>query len=242
MKLPPSWTLPATIKGRFGQRSAGKQRAMIAEGHLLLVLHQAPVPHQRDRTAILFWRSPAGHWKTSQGKAGFPALLKYLQDYTTQEENLRQIYLQATCAEDYFRLLEGMTPLRLAVTNLHDAFQAAREGIPDDPNLIDLRDWAYETERTLDLLYENTKNAMNFSMARRAEEQTQLSISALESSDRLNILAAVFLPITAISSVFGMNLVSGVEQSHLITLWSVLVVGIVLGFAVRRWVVKGRWL
>jgi len=78
-----STQLPDTIKKRFGERSAGKQRAMEAEGHLLLVLHKAPKPNQRDRSAVFF------------------------------------------------------------------------------------RDWAESIERNLDLLYENTKNALNFSIALR---------------------------------------------------------------------------
>ncbi len=42
MNLPSSWQLPEEIRQRFGLKSAGKQRAMLADGHLLLVLHRAP--------------------------------------------------------------------------------------------------------------------------------------------------------------------------------------------------------
>jgi hypothetical protein len=42
MKLPQTWNLPVEIKQRFGQKRSGKQRAMLADGHLLLVLHKAP--------------------------------------------------------------------------------------------------------------------------------------------------------------------------------------------------------
>ncbi|MEB3358033.1 MAG: hypothetical protein VKK04_15000 [Synechococcales bacterium] len=58
MKLPPSWNLPDQIRNRFGQKSSGKQRAMLAEGHLLLVLHQVPSPGDRTRTGIFYWRKP----------------------------------------------------------------------------------------------------------------------------------------------------------------------------------------
>ena len=33
MKLPILWELPDDIKERFGERGAGKQRAMVADGH-----------------------------------------------------------------------------------------------------------------------------------------------------------------------------------------------------------------
>lgn len=41
MKLPENWNLPERIKERFGQ-THGQQRAMLEEGHLLLILHRLP--------------------------------------------------------------------------------------------------------------------------------------------------------------------------------------------------------
>jgi len=43
MKVPTNWGLPEEIKRRFGLKGAGHQRAMIAEGHLLLILHELPL-------------------------------------------------------------------------------------------------------------------------------------------------------------------------------------------------------
>ena len=61
----PMWDLPDEIKRRFGQRGAGRQRAMVADGHLLLVLHKAPQRGERERKAVFFWRKPDGEWKSS---------------------------------------------------------------------------------------------------------------------------------------------------------------------------------
>jgi len=61
------------------------------------------------------------------------------------------------------------------------------------------------------------------------------------SGHRLNILAAVFLPLTAIAALFGMNLNSGIDGSSTFTFWLVSVGAIALGSLVRRWVVTGRW-
>ncbi|MGB0560296.1 MAG: CorA family divalent cation transporter [Spirulinaceae cyanobacterium] len=241
MKLPPSWALPAAIKSRLGQRSAGKQRAMVAEEHLLLILHKAPIPGQRDRIPAFFWREPSGRWHSAGSKYGLQPLHQHLQAYTQAEAELSQQYEQAHCAEDYFALLEAMTPLRLATQNLHRALQAAREGIADDVEIIDLRDWAYELERSLDVMHENAKNALDFRLAQRAEEQTQLSMKAVELGNRLNILAAIFFPLTAVSCVFGMNLISGLEGKAITPFWLMVLGGIGLGFWVRRWVLTGRW-
>jgi hypothetical protein len=240
-KLPSSWMLPETIKNRFG-KGIGKQRAMIADGHLLLVLHQVPTPNQRTRQGVFFWRNPAGAWQHSGGGTGLKPLTKHLQSYSDAEEQFQADYEQAETAEDYFQILSMIAPLRRSSRNLHTTLQAAREGIPEDRDLIDLRDWAYEIERNLDLIYENTKNALDYEMARRAEVQNKIGIASVEASNRLNILAAIFYPLTAISCVFGMNLVSGFEDNSQSIFWGITLLAILLGFFVRQWVSKGKWL
>lgn len=242
MKLPASWKLPASITNRFGLNTAGKQRAMTADDHLLLVLHRVPQPGDRDRQPVFFWRKPNGSWEHSSGGVGVDTLTKHLQEYSTAVEKFEQDYAKATDAEDYFRLLEAIFPLRLAAQNLHATLQAAREAIPHDRDLISLRDWAYDIERTLDLIYENTKNAMDYNIAKRAEEQTKLGMKSVEASHRLNIMAAIFYPLTAISCVFGMNLANGLEEQHYSLFWLVLLITLILGIFVRRWVTRGKWL
>ena len=237
-----STQLPDAIKKRFGERSAGKQRAMAAEGHLLLVLHKAPKPNQRDRSTVFFWRKPDGKWQASHGGTGFQLLNEHIKAYNQAETDLQTRYEEAEEAEDYFALLEEMTPLRRATRNLRSTLQSAREMIPLDRDLIDCRDWAESIERNLDLLYENTQNALNFSIALRGEEQNQLSLKSVESANRLNILAAIFLPLTALASLFGMNLKSGLAGSSIATFWSIFFLGIVSGFFMLRWVKQGQFL
>ena len=232
LKLPYSWILPAPIENRLGQKSFGKQRAMVADGHLLLVLHRAPKPGDRQREGVLFWRNPSGTWKCSLGGVGADSINRHLKEYQIAEEKLGVSYQSAATAEDFFKIIEGMAPLQAATRNLHAALQSAREGIPDDQDIIDLRDWAYEIERTLDLIYLNAKNALDFKIAKKSEEQANLSY-------RLNILAAIFFPLTAIACAFGMNLPSGLETSSPLLFWLVLGTGIYLGFVVRHWVLTG---
>ena len=240
MQLPSTWAIPDQIRDRFGQKSAGKQRAMVADGHLLLVLHQAPQPGNRQREAVFFWRQPDGRWEASQTGIGFKLLIQHLKAYNLAEENLTQQYFQAQTSKDYFQILENLAPLQLATQNLHATLQSAREAIPTDRDLIDLRDEAYEIERTLNLLYQNTKNALDFAMAKKSEEQTKLSLESVRSGHRLNLLAAIFFPLTAISCLFGMNLPSGLETQSPILFWIIFISGIFLGLIVRNWVVTGK--
>jgi Mg2+ and Co2+ transporter CorA len=123
---------------------------------------------------------------------------------------------------------------------LHFALQSAREGIPDDRDLIDLRDSAYEIERSLNLLHDNMKNALDYRIAQRAEQQTQISLESVRMSNRLNILVAIFFPLTATSCVFGMNLNSGVSSSSILAFWFILMVSVSVGLFVRRWIVTGK--
>jgi hypothetical protein len=240
MKLPEAWQLPEDIKNRFGRKSAGKQRAMLAENHLLLVLHDAPQPGQTQRQSRFFWRNPQGEWQASNRSSGFSALKKHIQDYEIAAEQLYKRYEAAQIAEDYFQLLEDLAPLYRAAKNLHVALQQAREGIPRDRDIIDLRDWTEEIERSVELLQTDAKHALDYKIAKQAEAQSQLSLQSLKTAHRLNILAAIFFPLTAISCVFGMNLPNGLEFSSVWLFWLVFLVGIALGFWVRRWAVDGK--
>ena len=232
LKIPYTWTLPKSIENRLGQKSFGKQRAMVAEGHLLLVLHRAPKTSDRQREGVLFWRNPNGSWKCSLGGVGLDPINRHLKEYQIAEEKLGALYQSAETARDLFEIIEQMAPLQVATRNLHAALQSAREGIPNDQDIIDLRDWAYEIDRTLDLTYLTAKNALDFKIAKKSEEQANLSY-------RLNILAAIFFPLTAIACAFGMNLPSGFEKSSPLLFWIVLGAGIYLGFVVRHWVLTG---
>ena len=53
--LPPNWDVPEEFRRRLGEK-AGRQRAMLAEGHLLLVLHRPPQKNETERTGRALWR------------------------------------------------------------------------------------------------------------------------------------------------------------------------------------------
>ena len=232
LKLPSSWSLPAAILQRIGQKSIGKQRAMVAEGHLLLILHRPPRFGHRLRQGVYGWRDPQGTWRTSSG-AGIKGLWQTLENYQQAEAELTAAYTEATTAQDYFRLLEDIAPLQFSTRNFHKALQMGRELVPDDVGLIDLRDGANDVERSLDLLYLNAKNAQDFAVAVQAERQAELS-------SRLNILLAIFLPLTATASLFGMNLHSGIEDRSILLFWGLMLSSLYLGLMVCQWVMTGQ--
>jgi hypothetical protein len=238
MILPPTWNLPASIVVRLGQTSYGRQRAIFEDGHLLLVLHKPPGPDDRKREGVLFWRSPSGDWQFNRGGPGTGGLKRHLQTVADLEGDLTAIHEQATSIGELFDLMESLVPLTRFARNMHAAIQTAREAVKDDPFLVELRNQAYEVERNLDLLLEDTRNEIQHRTARKAEEQAALSQAALHASHRLNILAALFFPLTAVASLFGMNLLHGLDQNSSGVFWVVAVVSLVLGFFLKGWVTR----
>ena len=236
MIIPPTWNIPDAIRTRLGQSSYGRQRAILEEGHLLLVLHKPPGPDDRAREGVLFWRNPAGDWQFNRGGPGAGGLKRHVQSYAEIEARLTAEYEKATDINPLFDMMEALSPLVRASRNMHQALQTAREGIKGDSTLIEMRDLAYEVERNFDLLVEDVRNAIQHRSARKAEEQARLSEQALHASHRLNILAAMFFPLTAIASLFGMNLAHGLNEQKPAIFWLVFVMGSALGFAMKGWV------
>jgi hypothetical protein len=239
MITPTEWQLPIPVRSRLGTTTYGRQRAIIEDGHLALILHKPPGPDDTKREGLLFWRDTAGQWRVNRGVGvGDAALKKLIQTYSEQESRLTEAYEKAHDTTALFDVLEQVTPLTRAAKNLHHALQDAREGIGDDPFLIEVRDLSYEVERNFELLLEDVRHALQYRTAREAEQQAKLSLEALKATHRLNILVAVFLPLTAIGGIFGMNLAHGLEDISPAIFWIVLLIGISLGFMLKSWVAK----
>jgi hypothetical protein len=238
MILPPTWSVPDAIRIRLGQSTYGRQRAIVENGHLLLVLHKPPGPDDREREGLLFWRSAQGEWQFNRGGSGTGSLKRHIQSYADIEAKLAADYEQASDINGLFDLLEVLAPLTRSARNMHAALQTAREAIKADTFLIEMRDLAYEVERNLELLHEDVRNAIHHRAARKAEEQARLTEQTLHASHRLNILAALFFPLTALASLFGMNLAHGMDEHQPAVFWLVFLASALLGLAMRAWVLR----
>ncbi len=236
MIIPPSWSLPEPIRLRLGQTTYGRQRAIAEEGHVLLVLHLPPSADDSRREGILFWRQPSGEWLVSRGGSGAGALKRHLQVYADLETSLARQFEEATGIGPLYDLMETLTPLARATRNLHLALQSAREAIKGDTFLIEARDLAYELERNYELLLEDVRLAAQYRSAREAEEQGRMAQEALRASHRLNVIAALFLPLTAVAGLFSMNFNHGLNQEAPAVFWLVTAASVAVGLAMRRWV------
>lgn len=209
--IPPLWQVPQIFRDRMGEQ-VGRQRPMVADGHLLLVLHAPPEPNENVRHGRFFWRDPQGQWTSKERGTGINALNKHLEEYEEVINSLDRLEEQATTSNEYFAILERLSPVHRAATNLHNVLQAARKECPDLRELINLRDRAYQIERTAELLLADVKNALDVAVAKRAEEQAASSHRMSIASHRLNILAAFFFPIATLMAIFGANLRHGWED------------------------------
>src|SRR5688572_6877327 len=160
MILPSIWKLPEALRSRVGQTTYGRQRTLVEEGHLLIVLHLPPGPDDREREGALFWRNPAGEWQFNRGGSGPGALKRHVQGYAEIESKLAHDYEQAADTTGLFDVMEALTPLARAGRSMHQALQAAREAMKGDAFLIEVRDLASDVERNFDLLVEDVRNAL----------------------------------------------------------------------------------
>ena len=208
--LPRVWEVPQIFRDRLGSR-VGRQRAMFADDHLLLVLHLPPAPDQAERQGRYLWRRPDGSWTSNDLGSSPQVVTLHLDQYAEAIQQLDEMEQQARSAEDYFQVLDRLAPLNRAARNLYQVLQDARQLCPEDRQIIDFRDRAYAIERTAELLYNETKNSLDFLIARQAEDQARASHRMAVSAHRLNVLAAFFFPLATLSAVFGVSLRHGLE-------------------------------
>ena len=234
--LPKTWEIPDSIRVRLG-REAGPQRAIFEEDHLLVILHQAPEPHELARKAAIFWRQPSGEWRSTLGGAGLAEMSKTVKAYEGKLESLEAAEHHAATAQAYYEVLERLAPLVRAGRGLHKALQQAREFVKADREILNFRDAAAAVERTAELLLQDAQFGLNFTVAKQAEAQAATAKSMASTSHRLNLLAALFLPLTALASVFGMEIHPGIADTPLAFLVICLtgvIIGVGLSFLINR--------
>lgn len=234
--VPASWDLPADLRAHLNPKSVGRQRTIVSGGQLLLVLHKLPKPDESSRRGVHFWRDLDGRWHTSASGTADATLRRHVQEYAKREAELNEAHDAADSLARLFELQAEVTPVARAARNMHAALTQAADALPEDAVLVELRDVSYDIERNLDLLREDIQSGIAFRVARETEEQNRLSREALQAGHRLNILAALFLPLTAVGSLFGMNLQNGLADRHPVTFYVIMLLALAGGAAMVLWV------
>src|ERR1044071_9706477 len=129
---PEPWAVPDKFRQRIGNQ-AGRQREMLDSGHLMLILHDVPLPGQSVRTAKLFWRNAEGEWRAQGGRGdGLGALKRHLEGFQQVIHDLDEKVDKTHKVDEVFQILRSATPLSRTTRNMHKALQEAREGVADD--------------------------------------------------------------------------------------------------------------
>lgn len=229
--IPKSWDLPESILKRLGD-AAGRQRMMDEDGHLLLILHQAPEPEDAEvRKPALFWCPPSGEWKSSPEAGGLAALDAHVETYRRNILAQDAAVEAATTPRQYFDVMKHVNPLHRSTRNLMAVMQEAREVRPEERRLINFRDRAAELDRVIDLVANDAKSGMDFALAENTEEQSRFAHEANIEARRLNRLVSFFLPLATLVAVFGMS--PPVEVLKMPGFWLVILAGILAGLFIQ---------
>jgi hypothetical protein len=232
--IPHNWQVPEKFRDRMGNH-AGHQRCMTEAGHLLVILHDIPDPETpAKRDAKLFWRNPEGTWQTSAGgPPGIASLREHVEAFVEAADRLEERGDSATSADDWFALIYATGPMLRSARNMQHTLQEAREAAKADRGLIAVRDRAGDAQRAFELIHSHAQEGLRYTTAKRAEEQAHGAQHMLEAAHRLNMIAAVFLPVTAVATLLGMNLRHGLEEwQPPYTFW----ITVALCFAIGLWI------
>ena len=212
---------------------------MFEEEHLLIILHQLPEAHDVSRRPALFWRQPDGAWKSSPENGDGFALQNHLTAYSARLDELDKEEHAAQTATEYHKVLEAIAPVLRSARGLHRALQQAREFVKVDRDLINLRDQAASVERTAELLLQDAQFGLNFTVAKQAEAQAQSAKIMANTSHRLNVMAALFLPLTALTGLFSMYVRADVPDTPT-NFWFITAAGVIIGLVMSLFVVARR--
>ncbi len=237
--LPEDWTVPEPLFALLG-RSLEKQRCLKKEGHLLIVLHEPPKEDAMEREGFLLWRNPEGDVRALDNPDGHLRVMDTLSRYEKRLEVLGDQIDRHPDARTLFHIQKTLQPISRALRNFYNTLHVAVEAHPGDPVLTSLSDHALKLDRESDFITTEAKAALDFIMAEEAEAQSEANLEMTRAAHRLNRIVALFLPMTALASLFGMNLVSGLESTPPWLFWLVFFGGITLGWVMRQVVIDQR--
>jgi len=239
--LPVTWNVPQELRDQVGE-FASRQRELQAQDHLLLVLHQVPPVGNPERRSVILWRAPDGRWFALRERShdeeleeleARQAMQELLRAYDARIDELEARFAAADGAQELFHILRETIPVLRAMKNMLAPLTTARERLPKVRELLVWREQAYGTERAVELLYEEARAALDFTIAEEAEVQSHANLEMARAAHRLNAMIALFLPLTAIGSAFGMNVINGMEENGPWLFWVLLATGIAVGYLMR---------
>lgn len=234
--MPNTRDLPEGIRQMLGNNAGQRQRYIEHNGLHALVLHRPPRRGDKTRDALFFWKTTEGGWQNSSDTSGLGLARRTATDYEKRVAELDTHYEKADGdLRAHFGILGDLAPFSRALSNASVVLQTARDHCKNDGEIAEIADLVYACHRSAELLQTDLHHSIEHLRAEQQERLASASDRALRSSQRLNILTAIFLPVTAITGVFGMNLHSGFED-HKNMFVMVFASGLLVGLGFCMWI------
>lgn len=240
MKLPAIWDLPQELRYRVSKHQ-GRQRVMEAAGHILLILYRVPQPRTNQRQVVYLWRKPDGTWEFSERGMGVQAIGSLLEEYVQIVEETEARQETAKLPEHWYAIVERIAPVHRAIQQMYAVLQETRNAVSDMEHQAALQgpcDQASNLVRGCEQLLADAKISMDFFATKQSYIQSLVSRDQARAAFRLNILAALFLPLGTIAAVFGMNLHHGLEAQSSWFFWGIFAMGITAGVVIGAYVLN----
>ena len=229
--IPKSWNVSPTIRQRVGEE-AGRQRLITEDGEILVLLHSVPSAKDKGRReAAQFWCDGMGNWKSSPHSGGRSELRTLVESYQKRMGELDSSLELAEDATVIHAVIDEATPVARAGRHLAQVICELRIALRDDLEILSIRDQAVNMERSGDLLLQDAKSSLDFSIAKNAAAQAKDAQKSAQEAQKLNRLAAFFFPLMTIAAVFGMNRPSEIFANGGIV--GIVILGLILGLIVR---------
>jgi len=208
-QLPGTWKLPSEFRGRIGS-TAGRQRAMQSGGHLLLVLHAVPEADEASRRGRFFWRNAAGKWHSSDFGDGPASLHKHLDQYSqaliAMEELETRVVANAspTMLDKINRAKRNLLVLRRGIWPQRDALNVLirdpSQFVTDETKVFlrDCHDHCTQVADVLETFRETAGALLSTYLSALGNKQNEVMRV-------LTIMSSIFIPLTFMAGIYGMN-------------------------------------
>lgn len=210
MVIPDKWDIPAKLRARIG-KTIGRQRTIQEDGHTIILLHQTPSATEKTRKGACCWVTPDEKIVFQSEAETFDHVFN---NYRKKISSLENDYKMGSSAIQYFKVLEEIVPIHFATIRMANALQMARDLLPNSRQVLLWRDETYELQRETEILQTCAKNALDYHQAKSVEDLSHITYELTKTSHRLNMLATFFVPMMAVSALFGMNIPNGFENSE----------------------------
>jgi Mg2+ and Co2+ transporter CorA len=240
--IPEDWKLPESLLMQLGVLS-GRQKCLNDEGHLCLVMHEPPSGEGSTRQRVLAWLAPEGEtWKFSSSKRIAPSFDTLLSAYEQHVDELEDTIdeLEDPSLESLHSFLRSLAPLSRSLKNLSVVLDQAVVHCDDQRSLLESAEKAHALIRQCELMQFELQNDLQLRTHLNLEAQSRHQEEIAAAGRRLNLVVATFLPLTAVASVFGMNLLSGYEELPQPFFWLIVLGAVAAGFGLSRFVSKGK--